>query len=266
MSAMRVLATLGLVLLASPIGWPGSADPGQRGDRITALGRLEPRGGPIRVAGPFELVAVIVELSVEEGDRVEAGQSLARLDRYPLRLALIRQREAELALAEQELARAKQLSTGRAGAKARRDDAEAGVRAARAVVEAARAQLELSIVRAPISGRVIEVHARAGERVGDLGVLEIGRTDEMFAVAEIYETDIGRVEVGQRAIITSPALDAPLEGTVERIGLKVGRMDVLGTDPVAKTDARVIEVDIRLDDGDRVSHLTNLQVEVALVP
>ncbi len=43
-------------------------------------------------------------------------------------------------------------------------------------------------------------------------------------------------------------------------------MDVLGTDPVAKTDARVIEVDIRLDDGDRVSHLTNLQVEVALVP
>ncbi len=106
MSATRVLATLGLLLLIGPIGWPGSAS-GQAGDRITALGRLEPRGGPIRVAGPSELVAVIVELSVEEGDLVEAGQSLARLDRYPLRLALIRQREAELALAEQELARAK---------------------------------------------------------------------------------------------------------------------------------------------------------------
>ena len=99
----------------------------------------------------------------------------------------------------------------------------------------------------------------------DAGVLEIGRTDEMFAVAEVYETEIGRVELGQRALVSSPALASPLEGTVERIGLKVGKLDVLGTDPVAKTDARVVEVDIRLDDGARVSHLTNLQVEVSLV-
>lgn len=265
MSETRASAALVVVLLAALAGPPAGADPGPAEGRVTALGRLEPRGGPVRVAGPSELMAVIVELLVEEGDLVEAGQPLARLDRYPLRLALVRQREAELALAEQELGRAKQLSMGHAGARARRDDAEAAVNAARAVLDAARAELEMSVVRAPITGRVIDVHARAGERVGDQGVLEIGRTDEMFAVAEVYETDIGRVTIGQRAIVTSPALDAPLEGSVERIGLKVGKLDVLGTDPVAKTDARVVEVEIRLDDGDRVSHLTNLQVEVALV-
>ena len=265
MPPVRVPMALVLLLTGSFAGGVASGDPAAGMGSVTALGRLEPRGGPVRVAGPSELVAVIAELSVEEGDLVEQGQALARLDRHPLRLALVRQREAELTRAEQELARAGQLSIGKAGAKARRDDAEAGVRAARAVLEAAHAQLELAVVRAPISGRVIEVHARVGERVGDEGVLEIGRTDEMFAVAEVYETDIGRVEVGQRAIVTSPALDAPLEGTVERIGLRVGKLDVLGTDPVAKIDARVIEVDIRLDDGERVSHLTNLQVEVALV-
>jgi HlyD family secretion protein len=242
------------------------ADPLVDGERITALGRLEPRGGPVRVAGPSELVAVVAELRVEEGELVEAGQLLALLDRHAVRAAVVRQREAELALSEQELARASRLTSGRAGAEARREDAEAAVRAARAVLEAARAQLELSVVRAPIAGRVLEVYARAGERVGEEGVLEIGRTDEMFAVAEVYETEIGRVAVGQRAVVSSPALASPLLGSVERIGLKVGRLDVVGADPIAKTDARVVEVDIRLDDGERVSHLTNLQVEVAIEP
>jgi HlyD family secretion protein len=41
-------------------------------------------------------------------------------------------------------------------------------------------------------------------------------------------------------------------------------MDVLGTDPVAETDARVIEVDILLDDPAAVARLTNLQVEVEI--
>ncbi len=53
---------------------------------------------------------------------------------------------------------------------------------------------------------------------------------------------------------------------VERIGRKIGKMDVLRVDPVAKTDARVVEVEIRLDDACRVTALTNLQVEVAITP
>jgi len=66
--------------------------------------------------------------------------------------------------------------------------------------------------------------------------------------------------------VLSPALPGPQSGTVESIGLKVGRMDVLGMDPVAQADARVIEVHILLDDPTAVSHLTNLQVEVEITP
>ncbi len=43
-------------------------------------------------------------------------------------------------------------------------------------------------------------------------------------------------------------------------------MDVLGTDPAARTDARVVEVEIGLDDDARVSGLTNLQVQVVIEP
>jgi HlyD family secretion protein len=110
------------------------------------------------------------------------------------------------------------------------------------------------------------VHAHAGERVGPEGILELGNTDEMYAVAEVYETDIRWVRVGQRASVSSPALPQPLAGTVEWIKPKIGKIDVLGTDPAARTDARVVEVEIRLDDSAPVSSLTNLQVAVEFAP
>jgi HlyD family secretion protein len=53
---------------------------------------------------------------------------------------------------------------------------------------------------------------------------------------------------------------------VERIGRKVGRLDVIGTDPIAKTDARIVEVRIALDDADRARALTHLQVEIEIGP
>ena len=87
----------------------------------------------------------------------------------------------------------------------------------------------------------------------------------MYAVAEIYETDITQVKIGQSARIITPALKEPVTGKVERIALMIGRMDALGTDPIAKTDARVVEVFILLDEPETLSALTNLQVEVEIL-
>jgi HlyD family secretion protein len=88
----------------------------------------------------------------------------------------------------------------------------------------------------------------------------------MYAVAEVYETDVQRVRVGQHATISSPALPRSVAGVVDRVGLKVGKKDVLSVDPAAKTDARVIEVRILLDNADEVAGLTNLEVDVAITP
>jgi HlyD family secretion protein len=135
-----------------------------------------------------------------------------------------------------------------------------------AQVERASAELDLAVVRAPISGRVLDVHAREGERVGADGIAELAQTDAMYAVAEVYETDVQRVRVGQRATVTSAAMPQAVSGTVDRIGLKIGKKDVLSVDPAAKTDARVVEVRIRLDDPTEVAGLTNLEVDVAITP
>jgi HlyD family secretion protein len=233
---------------------------------ITALGRLEPKDGILRVSGPSLPVVVIAELRVQEGDFVEEGQILAVLDSHALLEAKLEQARAELGSAERELSRSLKLYAGEAASDVKREEAELRVRVARAQLAGARAELDLSLVRAPIAGQVLAIHARAGERPGPEGVLELGRTGEMYAVAEVYETDISRVREGQRATITSPALPEPLTGRVERVGLQVGKMDVLDADPVAKTDARVVEVQIRLDDAPDSALLTHLQVKVEISP
>ena len=72
-------------------------------------------------------------------------------------------------------------------------------------------------------------------------------------------------DVYKRQIRTT-AIDDELLGKVERISLKVGRLDVIGADPIAKTDARVVEVFILLDDSEAVSRFTNMQVKVEIQP
>ena len=232
---------------------------------VSCLGRIEPGDGVLRIASPSG-GGVIGDMRVAEGDHVEQGQIIATLVTRGLHLAEVSRLAAELEDAENESTRLSKLSRGNATSSAKYDSARIGVRVAEAGLDAARAQLTLSEVRAPIAGEILEVHARAGELVGPEGVVELAETRRMYAVAEVYETDIGLVRVGQSAKVESPALGEPLMGKVDHIGLKVGRMDVIGTDPIAKTDARVIEVRIALDEGEKARALTHLQVEVEIGP
>jgi HlyD family secretion protein len=231
---------------------------------ISGLGRIEPEGGVVRLSGPSALGSVLVELKVKEGDWVEQGQIIAMLDSYALRRADMARIEIELQKAQQQLRREQQLSSSSATSAVKLEVAQLDVKSYQAALEAARANLELALVRAPFRGQVLDVHTRPGEQIRVEGILELGRTDRMYAVAEIYETDIARVSPGQTARVNSPAIGKPVSGKVESIGMKVGRKDVLGIDPVAEADARVVEVKILLDDAEAVSRLTNLEVEVEI--
>ncbi len=143
-------------------------------------------------------------------------------------------------------------------------EAEAQVQVALATLQQAKVELNTAAVTAPIDGQVLEVHAEDGEAVGSKGILDLGQTQLMNVKAEVYETDIGKVRPGQAAIITSPVLASPLSGRVVEVGLQINKKDVLNSDPVADTDARVVEVKIRLEDGKPVAGLTNLQVSVTI--
>lgn len=236
--------------------------------RIAALGRLEPKDGVRRIAGPAQAVAVVGKLYVDEGDRVRPGQLLARLDDAELRAARVQREEVRLANAVAELARHEKLSADRVISDSLRDKLKLDHDVAIADLRLARAELARVEVRAPIEGQVLTVFARAGERVGADGILELGQTGAMYAVAEVYEADIGGVALGSEAQVTSTALPRPLHGVVDRIAMRVRKQDVLGTDPAARTDARVVEVEVRLDEADvaLAAGFTHLQVEVAIAP
>ncbi len=142
--------------------------------------------------------------------------------------------------------------------------AQADVETAIAAVRSAETDLELTNIRSPIYGQVLKIHARPGEIVGPDGIAEIAKTDTMYAVAEVYETDIQKIQIGQTATITSNAVAGSLTGTVASVGLQVERQGTFNINPLAKTDNRVIEVKVALsaDSSQRVAGLTNLQVQV----
>ncbi len=144
--------------------------------------------------------------------------------------------------------------------------AESQLEAAKAAVQKAQAELDLAYVRSSREGRIIKVHTWPGELVSNNGIVELGKTDQMYAKAEVYETDINRVRTGQTATITAQGVTQELTGTVDKIGWKIGTKNALGTDPVADADARVVEVKIRLnpESSQQVAGLTNLQVNVVI--
>jgi HlyD family secretion protein len=161
-----------------------------------------------------------------------------------------------------------------------RADATIQVAQARATLERAKAEVPITSLErqiglietrarkltlsAPIDGRVLNVMVRPGEQVGNNAILTMGDTSVMRVVAEVYETDIGRVQIGQSARVTSRALSEPVTGKVVQIGHMVFKNDVLNVDPAARADARVVEVWIELDDAKATERLTNLTVDVLI--
>lgn len=143
--------------------------------------------------------------------------------------------------------------------------AEAEVNRAIAAVNQAKADLEQAFVKSPQNGSVLGINTRPGELIGDSGIVEIGQTDPMYAVAEVYQSDISRVRSGQRVRVTSDSLPG-LQGTVEWIGAQVQRQNIVNTDPSENIDARVVEVHVRLDhtSSQKAAKFTNLQVKAVI--
>jgi HlyD family secretion protein len=155
-----------------------------------------------------------------------------------------------------------------------RSQAQVKIEAARSNLRLAQVRLDRTIIRAPKPGQILKVLLKEGESLQvsagssssttGQNIVELGNTNQMDVVAEVYETDVGRVKVGQTATITSSAFPGQITGKVKQIGLKIGKNDVINTDPAANTDTRVVEVRIRLLDSRPVADLTNLQVAVVI--
>ncbi len=256
-------------------------------EAVAALGRLQPAGDIRVLAAPIAGVGGsprLTRLLVNEGDRVERGQLLASFDTGPTLAAeqlLIQTRLSNLArrlgVEQRELNRYRQLTSVGALSADELDRREQQYlqllgewQVARADLERVGADLDNTFLRAPITGTVLRIIARPGERPTDKGILELGANERMEALLEVYESDIDRVRLGQVVRLTSEngGFAGTLRGTVFRISPQVRQREVLSTDPSGDVDARIVEVRVALapEDAQRVSRLTGLKVIGRLEP
>ncbi|MFM8220542.1 MAG: efflux RND transporter periplasmic adaptor subunit, partial [Planctomycetaceae bacterium] len=118
---------------------------------------------------------------------------------------------------------------------------QAEVAVAEQALAAARARLETAEVRSFTAGRILKIHTRAGEKVSDRGLLDLGDVTRMQAVAEVFEGDLALLQPGQPATVRIDGTGEVLTGWVSELGHLVARKSILTNDPVSDTDARVVE-------------------------
>ncbi|MBW4426868.1 MAG: ABC exporter membrane fusion protein [Nostoc desertorum CM1-VF14] len=144
--------------------------------------------------------------------------------------------------------------------------AQAEIDSAQATAEKIKAELAQAYVIAPKAGRILEINTRSGETVSNNGIVDLGQTEQMYTVAEVYQSDINKVRPGQRVRISSDSLPNELLGRVDRVGMQIKRQNVINADPSSNIDARVVEVHVQLNrlSSLEASSLTNLQVKAVI--
>ena len=189
--------------------------PGQSGAVLVASGYVVAQR---RAAVASKGTGRLVFLGVVEGDRVRAGQEIARLEDADVRAQLAQARanlqlsQADLHNVEQSLARARVLRDSGFTTPASVDSAEArylqvksGIAVAQAVVEGAEVALENTVIRAPFDGTVLTKDADVGEVVAPLAasafskaaVVTIADLRSLEVEADVSESNLEGVTLGQ---------------------------------------------------------------------
>jgi membrane fusion protein (multidrug efflux system) len=148
-----------------------------------------------------KLGGIALEILVEEGDRVEAGQVLARLerDRYELQL---RQTEARLSKLENELKRARELHDRDLISTDEYERIRFDTEAQRAAHGLARLDLAHTEIRAPIAGVIADRKVKVGNLVTqNQPLFMIDDFDPLWAVLHVPERELNLLDQGQHATL-----------------------------------------------------------------
>ncbi|MDP3280841.1 MAG: efflux RND transporter periplasmic adaptor subunit [Nitrosomonas sp.] len=263
---------------------------------IGALGRIEPRSRVIKVshnAGPEG--ARVAQLFFQEADAVQSGEKLAVLSDHVKRKAEVQAAGTRIKVLEAQraveqialtfnkkehlrhqsldpgavrisLVDEKRLAYEQSLADLKRLSAE--ITRAQAEQNIAVAELDNSLITAPITGTVVKIFARQGERIGDNGLLQIADLSQLDVVAEVYESELPQVKIGQTGCITATGFKRSYRAMVRELGFLVRKNDLNDTDPLADRDNRIIEVRLTLEPEAvaDLQHQIFRQVKVRIVP
>jgi HlyD family secretion protein len=239
-------------------------------------GKADVEGGIIQIAA--RTAGVIREVLVQEGQDVVKGQVLARLEDDQPRLAAqsaaaelnqaraqVELLKVQLSTAQREETRLQRLATANFAAGQKLDQAHDAVRQAVASLDAqaaliataqaklaqARYNQELTIIRAPVDGKIVRRYANPGAGASTLNVSNMFDLEPKAARivrAEISEGALPNVQVGQ-TVQMSPEADPgkAYPGRVIRQAPVFGARKLQSDDPTQQSDERVVEVVVSAD-------------------
>lgn len=235
----------------------------KRGDlkvTISATGQVQPVK---TVEVKSKASGEIIELNFEAGDYVNRNDLLCRIDQetvkhdYDKAVADLAVAEASLRIQEKDNKRQQDLFRQGLISESTMDQAElsleqsrASVVRTRAIRDDAKEKLDDTIIRSPISGLILKCNVEEGQIIasgvsnvsGGTALMQIAQTDSVYVVADIDETDIGTVEVGQRVTVEADAFpELSFQGEVLKIA------------PVAlvQQNVTVFEVTTKVDNAER---------------
>ncbi len=254
---------------------------------VAALGQLSPSGEIRQLAAPisqFGSSPRIIEILVNEGDFVKKGDIVAIFENGEKLTSdlernknLIKNINDEIAIKKDQIQRYEL---------ALRNDAYSFVAFSQRKDELLKLQKQKinligdqknikidlfnSKLRSPIDGVVLGINTRVGERPNIEGVLDIGSSQKMEALIEVYESDIDRIFISQNVELSSEngGFQKNLKGKVIRISPQVKQRRVLSTDPTGDADSRIIEVLVKLDQDsiDIVKNYAGMKVIAKFIP
>lgn len=180
----------------------------------------------------FSIGGRLLERPVEIGDRVRAGQTLARLDDRETRNALTSARavlaesRSQLAQLQRDLERVEQLVEAKAATREELEQATAATEGVEAAVEAAQARLREAErlaaetrLTAPFDATVSQVFQQPGEFLQPgQPVVVLSGDGEVEVEVEVPESLILQIQPGDRATVVMPAVGEPLEATIRSVG------------------------------------------------
>ena len=163
-----------------------------------------------------ESAGKIISINVKEGDRVQKGTVLARLNTEMTQRALA-QIKISLKLATTTFERQKNLWDQNIGSEMEYLQAQSTKESLEQQKEALEAQLDLAVVRAPITGVVDEIIQKQGEMAGpQLPFARLVNIDHVYIIADVSEIYLQQIKAGDAVNVEFPVIDQNIEAEIYR--------------------------------------------------
>lgn len=166
-----------------------------------------------------EYSGVLIQVLVDEGDRVQKGQVLARIDDGGLGSQLA-QLETQEALAKTTFERQKRLWDQNIGSEIQFLEAKANYEAVQNSVNQLRAQLAKTVIRAPFSGVIDEKFSEKGEVVapGQSRLFRLINLSNMYITASVPESYLGKIQKGTDVMVEIAATGTDFKSQISQVG------------------------------------------------